>query len=103
DLGDFRRASAAVWSIAVAANRYISQSKPWLLARDAGQDGGQASRQLDEVLALLGRACQELADQLGPFLPDASDRLAGQLTPVGRRLPAPDPVFARIEADRLAV
>src|SRR5262249_42682012 len=103
DVGDFRRASAAVWSIAVAANRYISQSKPWLLARASGQHAAQAGRQLDEVLALLVQGCQELADQLAPFLPDASDRIAAQVTPVAGRLPAPEPVFARIEAVRLAV
>jgi len=94
-IGDFRQATAAVWSIAVAANRFISQTRPWLLATAAAGGDVQASRQLDAILALLVHSCRELAGQLEPFLPDASARIAAQVTPA--RLPAPQPVFARID------
>jgi methionyl-tRNA synthetase len=96
-VGDFRQATSAAWSIAVAANRFISQSRPWLLAPAASAGDKQAIRQLDSLLALLGHSCRELASQLEPFLPDASARIAAQVTPA--RLPAPQPVFARIELD----
>ncbi|MGN6795343.1 MAG: methionine--tRNA ligase [Streptosporangiaceae bacterium] len=94
-VGDFRRATSAAWAIAVAANRFISQSRPWLLAPAASAGDEQAIRQLDAILALLVRSCRELASQLEPFLPDASARISAQVTPA--RLPAPEPVFARIE------
>ena len=94
-LGDFRLATSAVWSIAVTANRFISQTRPWLLAPAAAAGDERAGRQLNAVLALLVRSCRELAIQLEPFLPDASARIAAQVTPA--RLPAPEPVFARIE------
>ncbi|HKR69605.1 MAG TPA: methionine--tRNA ligase [Streptosporangiaceae bacterium] len=94
-VGDFRQATSAAWSIAVAANRFISQSRPWLLAPAAVAGDKQANRHLDAILALLVRSCRELASQLEPFLPDASARIAAQVSPA--RLPAPEPVFARIE------
>jgi methionyl-tRNA synthetase len=94
-IGDFRHATSAVWSIAVAANRFISQTRPWLLASAAAGGDDQAGRQLDAILALLVHSCRELAGQLQPFLPDASARIAAQVTP--DRLPPPQPVFARID------
>jgi methionyl-tRNA synthetase len=94
-IGDFRQATSPVWSIAVAANRFISQTRPWLLASAAAGGDDQAGRQLDAILALLVHSCRELAGQLEPFLPDASARIAAQVTP--DRLPPPQPVFARID------
>ena len=43
--GDFRAATTAVWAIALAANRFISQARPWLLARAAatGDERGRPS------------------------------------------------------------
>ena len=95
-VGDFRAATSAVWAIAVAANRFISQTRPWLLARAESAGEETASRQLDAVLALLVRCCRELAVQLEPFLPDAAARIAVQVSRA--RLGAPVAVFARIDA-----
>ena len=94
-LGDFRLATSAVWSIAVTANRFISQTRPWLLGPAAAAGDERAGRQLNAVLALLVHSCRELAIQLEPFLPEVSARIAAQVTPAS--LPAPEPVFARIE------
>ncbi len=98
-VGDFRAATSAVWAIAVAANRFISQARPWLLASAAATGDERAGHQLDAILALLVRSCQELASQLEPFLPDAAARIAAQVSPA--TLAAPEQVFARIEADRV--
>ncbi len=98
--GDFRAATSAVWSIAVAANRYVSQTRPWQLAGTARAGDERAGRQLDEILALLVSACQVLARQLEPFLPDAASRIGAQVSPAGGLLPLPEPVFARIGAVR---
>jgi methionyl-tRNA synthetase len=94
-VGDFRQATAAVWAIAQEANRYISQARPWLLAR-AERDGDQeAGRQLDAVLAALVGTCRKLADELAPFLPDAAARIARQTAAVDGLLPPAQPLFAR--------
>jgi methionyl-tRNA synthetase len=96
---DFRRATAAVWEIVDAANRYVNHVRPWELAAAERGGDGPAGRDLDAVLAALVRACQTIAVQLTPFLPDAAARVARQCAPVDGRLPAPSPVQGRLPAD----
>jgi methionyl-tRNA synthetase len=91
---DFRRATGAVLAIVEEANRYIEDTRPWTLA-GAGP-GTEAAERLDAILAVLLDACRVLAEQLTPFLPDAAARIALQC-PVSGRLPAPTPLFGRIE------
>jgi methionyl-tRNA synthetase len=95
---DFRAATAAVWDIVDAANRYASQAGPWVLARLERDGDQEAGRQLDTVLGLLLQACRAAAGQLAPFLPDAAARVAQQCAAPDGRLPAAAPVFGRIEA-----
>ena len=95
-VGDFRRATAAVWAIAAEANRYVSQSRPWLLA-EAERGGNQrAGRDLDAILACLVSTCQDLARQLEPFLPDASERIAAACRAPGERASAARQLFTRL-------
>ncbi|MGD0245730.1 MAG: methionine--tRNA ligase, partial [Streptosporangiaceae bacterium] len=83
---DFRRATAAVWRVVDEANAFVSQARPWELAR-AG-DG-----RLDVVLAQLLGACSVLGRELAPFVPDLAGRVAAQCRPGGDgRLPVPRPV-----------
>jgi methionyl-tRNA synthetase len=97
---DFRRATAAVWSIVDEANRYINRIRPWELAK-AERDGDEhAGHTLDAVLARLIRACRDIAEHLGPFLPDAAARIARQCAVTAGRLPDPSPVFQRLVAPR---
>jgi methionyl-tRNA synthetase len=86
---DFRKATAAVWSIVDEANRYINQIRPWELARS------ERAPDLDAVLATLLRACQSIADYLEPFLPDLAARVTHQCTPASGHLPPPAPIFQR--------
>lgn len=72
--GDFRRATAAVWSIVDEANRCIETVRPWKLAGE----GAAAAERLDAVLGVLLSACRVLAAELTPFLPDAAARIAAQ-------------------------
>jgi methionyl-tRNA synthetase len=86
---DFRAATAAVWNIVDAANRYIEQSAPWHLAKVENEGA-----RLDVVLATVVRACRCLAVQLAPFVPATAARVESQCgTGV---LPTAEPVFARI-------
>jgi methionyl-tRNA synthetase len=93
---DFRRATAASWSIVDAANRAISHVRPWELARAHRNGDGAAADQLDAVLATLLEACQAIAEQLVIFLPDGATRISRQCTAVDGRLPRPTPVFRRL-------
>jgi len=97
---DFRRATAAVWSIADEANRLVNRVQPWALARaerDGGRSAAMSGARLDAALAVLLEACQVLGRELSPFLPDAAARITAQCTPgEDRRLPRPSPVFRRL-------
>ncbi|GAB4583606.1 methionine--tRNA ligase [Nocardia sp. IFM 10818] len=92
---DFRRATGAVWAIAVAANRYIQLVRPWELAAPECQGGERAA--LDTVLATLVRACHALAGALTPFLPDLAARITEQCTPRAGVLPSPRPIQPRLD------
>jgi methionyl-tRNA synthetase len=90
---DFRQATAAAWSIADEANRYINRVRPWEVARDPA-----AAARLDEILATLYLACQVLSQELTPFLPDAATRITAQLSPHDGVLPPAEPVFRRLSS-----
>ncbi|MEV4754679.1 methionine--tRNA ligase [Micromonospora sp. NPDC049559] len=93
---DFRAATAAVWSIVEEANRYVELVRPWQLFRAERDGDPHATVRLDGTLDVLVRACRTLAEQIGPFLPDAGDRIAAQCAPSAGRLPAPRPLFPKI-------
>jgi methionyl-tRNA synthetase len=90
---DFRAATAAVWQIVDAANRYIELSAPWRLAKAEPADATAAAR-LDAVLAATVGACRVLAAELAPFVPDTAARITAQCGT--SPLPPAEPVFARV-------
>jgi methionyl-tRNA synthetase len=87
---DFRRATAAVWTIVDEANRFVEHTRPWALAK-AGR-----RPELNAVLGALLGACRTVSVELVPFLPAAAARIAAQCEPVSGRLPAPRPPFPRL-------
>jgi len=93
---DFRRATAAVWTIVEAANRHVDHVRPWHLARAERDGDPHAAAALDRALDELLRACRALAEHLAPFLPGAAARITAQCTPVAGRLPPAQPLFPRI-------
>jgi methionyl-tRNA synthetase len=97
---DFRRATAAVWSIADEANRLVNRVRPWALAkaeRAGGSDAATSGARLDTALCVLLEAGRTLGRELSPFLPDAAARITAQCVPgEDGRLPPPSPVFRRL-------
>jgi len=72
---DFRSAAQALWRTVEEANRFVSATRPWELAKlESGDDGTVAGR-LNAVLGVLLAACQAIAHELHPFLPDAATRI----------------------------
>jgi methionyl-tRNA synthetase len=94
---DFRAASAAVYEIVVQANRYVEAAEPWHLGRAERAGDGSAGLRLDQVLGALVAACQVLAGEIWPFLPDLAARVAAAADDFGGRLQKPQRVFPRIE------
>jgi methionyl-tRNA synthetase len=97
---DFRQATAAVWAIVDAANRFVNRLRPWELAKAERQGtAADAGVRLEAVLRTLLDACQALGRELSPFLPAAAARIAAQCTPdEDGRLPGPSPLFRRLAA-----
>jgi methionyl-tRNA synthetase len=94
---DFRAATAAVWAIVEEANRYLDATQPWHLAKAERGGDAAAGQRLDGVLGALVVACQVLAAELWPFLPDLAARLAAACNDSFGALPAPYPLFPRIQ------
>ena len=94
---DFRTATAAIFGIVDAANRYVETTTPWTLARAEKNGDADATEQLDTALATLVHACRTLADELTPFLPDAAREAARQLGDGEDRVGEPTPLFPHVD------
>ncbi len=94
---DFRAAAAAVFEIVEQANRYVEIAAPWHLARAERAGDAAAGALLDQVLGALIAACQILAAEIWPFVPDLAARVAAACHDFDGTLPRPQPVFPRID------
>jgi methionyl-tRNA synthetase len=71
-------ALAAIWDFIGVANKYVVEVQPWKLARQRRDNPAAETRlatalyNLIETLRLVAYSCQ-------PFLPDAAEKIAGQL------------------------
>jgi methionyl-tRNA synthetase len=76
---DLRGATTELWDVVEGANRFVSATRPWELAKAAATGDRQASERLDAVLAVLLAVCGGIATELSPFLPAAAERIAAAL------------------------
>jgi len=76
---DFRQATSALWDVVAEANRFVSATRPWELAKARGVDR-HAPERSDSVPAVLLDACGVLTRELLPFLPVAAERITMALT-----------------------
>lgn len=77
---DLRAATTALWEVVAEANRFVSATQPWDIAKASRGGDPQASERLDAVLATLLDACGVIAHELLPFLPLAAERITAALT-----------------------
>ena len=71
---EFGRALDAIWGLVRRGNRYIDETQPWRLGRDAAQ-----SDALDTVLATVAESLRFQGVLLAPFMPETADRILAQL------------------------
>jgi methionyl-tRNA synthetase len=76
---DFRAATDALWKVVIEANRFVSATRPWELAKAERRDDAGGAARLDAGLGILLDACRALARELNPFLPEAAERIAHAL------------------------
>ncbi|MFI5262825.1 MAG: methionine--tRNA ligase [Candidatus Limnocylindrales bacterium] len=70
---------AGLWHMVAAANQYVDQEKPWVLARAAAGGDATAEARLAGVLGDLVEACRVIALAAAPFMPQAAPRVLAQL------------------------
>jgi methionyl-tRNA synthetase len=75
DRFDFRAAAEALWGVVNEANRFVSATRPWELAKAERSGVGAVTARLDTVLSVLVTACHAIAQELCPFLPEAATRI----------------------------
>ena len=92
---DLRRAVRLVTDAVAALNRDLEVTKPWQLAKCEGADRLKRA-ELDGLLARFISRVRAIGRAVEPIVPGLSARVLAQ---VGdrERLPAPTPVFAKIE------
>jgi methionyl-tRNA synthetase len=96
---DLRTAAAAISYAVGAANRYVEEIAPWALAKAERSGDAVAGRRLDVALGVLVQTVRAIGVELQPFVPEVARRLAHQSGSAagGEKLPAPEPVFARLD------
>jgi methionyl-tRNA synthetase len=80
----FDAALDAIWSLVASANRYVAETEPWSLAKQAAASPGsaaslEAQRRLHSCLADLTLSLRAIAHSLAPLLPSTSDRMLNLL------------------------
>lgn len=70
----FNRALEAIWQALDAANKYITQTSPFTLARDAAK-----LERVAQILAVLLEGLRVVADTLEPFMPVTARKLLAML------------------------
>ncbi len=81
-------ALAAIWRVVEDANRFIVETKPWELARDADP-------RLPGVLGELCASIRLVADELEPFLPRTGAEILSRVPPPGGKVIAGPTLFPK--------
>lgn len=111
---DPQSALDAVWELVTRANKYVEETAPWELAKQARAGDSAAEARLSTALATLAQALQLLATLLDPFLPGTARRMREQLglarqgltawppswggVPAGTQVGRAEPIFPRLES-----
>lgn len=114
DKFEFSKALTTIWKVVNRANKYIDETAPWALAKDAAQADrlGTVLYNMAEVMRIVTVLC-------GPFMPNLPGRVWEQLgltgvpgaqtweslkawggLPVGTKIKRGQPLFPRIEVEQ---
>lgn len=86
---DFFSALVEIWSLINSANKYIEDTKPWLLLKEKkGED-------LKEFLFILIEVLKKVAYEISPFMPQTAYKIEEQIKK--ESIKKSPPIFPRIE------
>ncbi|HYX78957.1 MAG TPA: methionine--tRNA ligase, partial [Solirubrobacterales bacterium] len=80
DRTELTQALEEIWSRVRRLNRYVEETRPWELAKVAGEEWEageerQSEARLDQVLYSLAEGLRTVTQLLYPYMPEAADRL----------------------------
>lgn len=100
-----------IWEVVDRANKYIDETTPWILAKDEA-----TKPRLGTVLYNLAETIRIIASLLSSYMPQTAKKIAAQinaddlsyestktfgLTKAGTKTGAAEPLFARIDAEKI--
>jgi methionyl-tRNA synthetase len=106
---DPRSALAHIWELITAANKYIEDTKPWVLAKDA-----ERASELKVFMYVLLETIRIVGIALTSFLPDTAEKIltllqedavhkhalsSWGLLAAGKKLEKGEPLFPKIEIE----
>lgn len=86
---DFSGALAAIWEAIGASNKYVEETKPWVLAKEGKNE------ELHEFLAVLASVLRGVEAHLRPFMPATAEAIFAQVAK--DTVAKTQPLFPRIE------
>jgi len=86
---NFSQALAKIWEVVNAANKFIEDTKPWVLFKE------KKDEQLKDFIFVLAHVIEKVSFSLSPFMPETSEKITEQLNP--QRVKKSKPLFPRIE------
>lgn len=90
----FNDAIGFVWKKIRELDKYINETKPWLLQKTNDSPRGEAGPKLKTVLAHAVNQIQEIAVLLEPFLPDTAKKIESQFK--GPKITSQKSLFPRV-------
>ncbi|MFA6358319.1 MAG: methionine--tRNA ligase [Candidatus Omnitrophota bacterium] len=89
---DFSLALEKIWEIIGITNKYVEETKPWNLVKEA------KDQQLKTFICLLVQAIRKIGQEIAPFMPKTAESIILQLG--SREIKKGDPLFPRIETKK---
>jgi len=86
---DFSLAFEKIWEVIGITNKYVEETKPWNLLKEA------KGQQLKAFIRLLVEAIRTVGQEIAPFMPQTAEAIILQLG--GREIKKGVPLFPRIE------
>lgn len=89
-----KAAIESMLEVAREANGYVDDSKPWVLAKTAGEDSAKAE-ELAVVMGNLIKLCRVVGDMLKTIIPETAEKIAAQVG--GDKVEMGEPLFPGVE------
>ena len=86
---DFSRALAAIWALINAANKFIEDTKPWVLFKENRES------ELNDFIFTVAYVIDKVRENISPFLPETAEKIQRQFAQ--GRVKKEKPLFPRIE------